>query len=74
MIVRIIPSNTPFRLPWISEWCAYVTVAPDDNKIIVFSKGISNGLSGSIPAGGQCAPNSTVGARALWKSIMLHFV
>lgn len=33
----------------------------------MLSKGISNGLRGSIPAGGQCAPNSTVGARALWK-------
>ena len=63
--VKIIPNNTPFRLPWISEWCAYVTVAPDESKIIVFSNGISNGLSGSIPAGGQCAPNSTVGAKAL---------
>jgi hypothetical protein len=63
----MIPSSTPFRLPWINEWCAYVTVAPDDNRIIVFSNGISNGLSGSIPAGGQCAPSSTVGARALWK-------
>ena len=65
--VKIIPSNVPFLLPWIREWCAYVTVAPDDSKITVLSKGISNGFSGSIPAGGQCAPNSTVGAKALWK-------
>ncbi len=43
-MVKIIPSNTPFRLPWIREWCAYVTVAPDDNKIIVFSNGISKGF------------------------------
>lgn len=65
--VSRIPNNTPFRLPWINEWCAYVTVAPDESKIIVFNKGISNGFNGSIPAGGQCAPNSTVGASALWK-------
>jgi hypothetical protein len=44
-----------------------VTVAPDDSRIIVFSSGISNGLRGSIPAGGQCAPSSTVGASAEWK-------
>ncbi len=24
-------------------------------------------FKGSIPAGGQCAPSSTVGANALWK-------
>lgn len=65
--VRIIPNSVPFRLPWINEWCAYVTVAPDDNRIIVFNNGISNGLRGSIPAGGQCAPSSTVGDSALWK-------
>ena len=35
--------------------------------MIVFSRGISNGFRGSIPAGGQCAPSSTVGAKALWK-------
>lgn len=29
--------------------------------------GISNGLSGSIPAGGHAVPNSTVGASAEWK-------
>jgi hypothetical protein len=40
--------------------------APDDSRIIVFSRGISYGDSASIPTGGQCAPSSTVGARALW--------
>lgn len=33
----------------------------------MFSNGISKGFKGSIPAGGQCAPSSTVGAKALWK-------
>ena len=67
IIVKIIPNSTPFLLPCINEWCAYVTVAPEDSNIIVFNKGISKGFKGSIPAGGQCAPNSTVGANALWK-------
>ena len=66
-IVMIIPSKVPFRLPWINEWCAYVTVAPLDSRMIVFNNGISKGFRGSIPAGGQCAPSSTVGASALWK-------
>jgi len=69
--VIIIPNSTPFRLPWINEWWAYVTVAPLDNRITVLSSGISKGFRGSIPAGGQCAPSSTVGAKALWKSIRL---
>ena len=38
----IIPNNVPRRLPSISEWCAYVTLAPDDSNRIVLSKGISN--------------------------------
>jgi len=33
----------------------------------VFINGNSNGLTASIPIGGQCAPNSTVGLNALWK-------
>jgi hypothetical protein len=37
-------------------------VAPDNNKIKVFIKGTPHGLKGSIPLGGQIAPNSTVGA------------
>jgi len=37
---------------------------PDDSKIIVFIKGISNGLNGLIPKGGHNCPISIVGARA----------
>jgi hypothetical protein len=65
--VMIIPNRVPRRLPSISEWCAYVTLAPDDRSRIVFNNGISKGFNGSIPAGGQCVPSSTVGARAEWK-------
>ena len=72
--VMIIPNSVPRRLPSINEWCAYVTLAPDDRSRIVFSNGISNGFNGSIPAGGQAFPNSTVGAKAEWKSIYSHDV
>ena len=65
--VMMIPRSVPRRLPSISEWCAYVTLAPDESSRIVLSNGISNGLSGSIPAGGQAVPSSTVGDRAEWK-------
>jgi len=40
---------------------AYVIVAPDDNKIVVFRRGIWNGLKGLILVGGHCAPNSMLG-------------
>ena len=33
----------------------------------VLSRGILNGLKGWMPAGGQVAPNSTLGARLEWK-------
>ena len=65
--VIIIPNSVPRRLPSISEWCAYVTLAPDESNRIVLSNGISKGLSGSIPAGGHEVPNSTVGDKAEWK-------
>ena len=68
-IVTMIPRIVPRRLPSISEWCAYVTLAPDESNKIVLSNGISNGLSGSIPAGGQAVPSSTVGDSAEWKSV-----
>jgi hypothetical protein len=34
----------------------------------VLSNGSSKGFTGSIPKGGHCAPNSTVGVNALWKN------
>jgi len=68
-IVRPVPRIAPLRLPSISAWCPYVTVAPDDSRRTVLSRGIANGLSASIPAGGHEAPISTVGARAEWKSL-----
>ena len=61
------PFNEPILSPFIKEWWAHVTVAPLDSNRTVFSKGSSKGFTGSIPTGGHCAPNSTVGVSALWK-------
>ena len=53
--------------PLIKEWWAQVTEIPEDNKIIVLSKGTSIGLKGDTPRGGQCLPNKTSGANLEWK-------
>ena len=37
---------------------------PEDNRMIVFNKGTSQGFRGSIPLGGHIELNSTVGAKA----------
>lgn len=50
-----------------SLWCAQVTAIPEDNKIIVFNKGILKGLNLSIPRGGQQRPNSIVEDKLEWK-------
>lgn len=49
------------------EWCVHVTVIPEDTKIIVLSKGISNGLNGLMPIGGHNWPISVAGAKEEWK-------
>lgn len=62
--------------PWVAWewflsirlWWAHVTVIPDANKIAVLSRGIWNGLNGTMPAGGHVAPNSTAGDSLLWKN------
>jgi len=66
--VYIAPYKAPLLLPCINEWCEYVIVTPDDNKITVFNKGNSKGFIESIPIGGHFAPNSIVGDKALWKN------
>lgn len=53
----------------IKLWWAHVTETPDDNKIIVFNRGIWNGLKGVMPIGGQVIPNSILGDRLLWKKL-----
>jgi hypothetical protein len=65
IIVNTKPYKLPFLLPCINEWCAYVTVTPEDNRIIVFNNGNSKGFIACIPNGGHCAPTSTSGLIAL---------
>jgi len=45
-----------------------VTVAPEHNRISVFTKGTSSGLKVFIPFGGQILPISIVGARLAAKN------
>jgi len=47
----------------IKAWWDQVTVKPDETRIIVLSKGMSNGLNGIIPLGGHDCPISILGAR-----------
>lgn len=56
-----------FRLELSIAWWDHVTVRPDEIKIIVFISGISNGLKGLIPKGGQSWPISIEGAKEEWK-------
>lgn len=65
--VNTIPQSAPFLSPLIILWCAYVTVTPEDNSIIVLRRGNSKGFIDSIPNGGQWAPISIVGDNELWK-------
>jgi len=61
------PYKDPLLFPSINEWCAYVTVTPEDNNIIVFNNGNSKGFIAWIPKGGHCEPISISGLIALWK-------
>ena len=45
-----------------------MTVTPEARRTAVFNKGILNGFSGVIPAGGQQHPSSGVGDKLLWKN------
>lgn len=49
------------------EWWDQVIVIPDEIKIIVFKRGMSRGLKGLIPKGGQDWPISILGEREEWK-------
>lgn len=73
--VKYRPNSTVIVSLWIAwwwlsskiAWWAHVAVAPEDNKIIVFKRGIWKGLNGEIPLGGQSMPISTVGDNLEWK-------
>src|SRR5215471_2973099 len=50
------PRSSPLRSPSISEWCAQVTVVPDNSRISVLRNGNSNGLNGWTVLGGHTPP------------------
>lgn len=52
----------------VIAWWAHVTVAPEVNSIIVFSKGTSQGLNACIASGGHIEPISTEGAKLALKN------
>lgn len=53
MIVKISLSKLCVILLFISLWWDHVIVSPEVTRIMVLSNGISNGLKGMIPVGGQ---------------------
>src|SRR3954462_12760454 len=55
-IVHHRPLMRPLRSLWISEWCAQVTVVPEQSRIKVLRSGNPNGFSTSMPLGGQTPP------------------
>src|SRR3954471_19580333 len=55
-IVMMRPLTRPLRSPWISEWCAQVTVVPEQSRMSVLRSGKPNGFSTSMPLGGQTPP------------------
>jgi hypothetical protein len=59
--VKIKPHTASILEPAVIAWCAYVTVAPEHNKIRVLRRGISNALKVFIPLGGHTLPISIVG-------------
>ena len=67
----IIVQNKPYHATLvfsakIALW-ATVKVTPDDNKIIVFKKGMPHGLIIKIPLGGQIQNKKTEGDKLKWK-------
>ena len=60
-MVRSKPMIAFLLSPAKIAWCAKVTVAPDDSKIMVFNKGVAKGSKISIPSGGQTPPISATG-------------
>ena len=58
-IVSHSPFFSPSRSPWISAWCAQVTVQPEQSRISVLSSGKPNGSSTCMPCGGQTPPTDS---------------
>jgi len=57
-----------FNFTFKNEWWDHVIVAPDDNKIREFNRGIPIGLKAEILQGGHIEPNSIFGVILLWKN------
>jgi hypothetical protein len=57
-----------FLFLWIKLWWDQVMLTPEDNRIIVLSKGIEKGFKVITPKGGQLIPISTAGERLEWKN------
>jgi len=55
------------RFPSINAWWAQVTVTPELSKTAVLRRGTAKAFKGCTPTGGHVTPNSTVGAKLLWK-------
>jgi len=62
-IVKLKLKKDSFLFPTTIELCDQVQVAPDNKRITVFKKGISQALKTSIPGGGQKQPIDSEGAK-----------
>lgn len=67
--VMVNPVLQFFNIFELREWCAHVTDAPEEIKIIVFNKGTFKGLNLVIEIGGHTWPNSTLGLKEKWKNL-----
>jgi len=68
VIVRISAILALLKFLFSISWWDHVMETPEDNKRIVFRRGILIGLNELIDKGGHIWPNSTVGEILLWKN------
>jgi hypothetical protein len=68
-IVAISPFLDFFMSCDTRAWCLKVTLAPEDRRMIVFRRGVWEGLNTWMPVGGHTRPISKVGDRLLWKNL-----
>lgn len=75
-IVKVIPNkivirralNDSLKLLLIILWWDHEIEIPEEIRIVVFNRGISNGLNGIIFIGGQIDPISILGDNIEWKN------
>lgn len=68
IIVIIREIKVSFKLLLIILWWDHEIEIPEEIKIVVFKRGISNGLKGIIFIGGHILPISIFGDNLLWKN------